>query len=86
MTGSRDSCMATVLPDMSGCERLERFELEGGCFNFVHDLRERVPLPRGIRKLRIDVISYQFEYMNREAVVTALGAHMAPSCDIEVVE
>ena len=78
--------MATVLPDMRGCTRLERFELEGGCFNFVHDLRERVPLPRGIQKLRIDVISYHFEYMNRDVVESALGAHMNPECEIEVLE
>ena len=85
MTGSRESCMATVLPDMSGCEKLERFELKSGCFNFMHDLRERVPLPRGLRTLRLDIIAYHFEYMNQELIVAALSAHMA-NCEIEVVE
>ena len=26
MTGARNGFMATVLPDMSGCEKLEKFE------------------------------------------------------------
>ena len=86
MTGARDSCAATALPDMSGCRNLERFELDNGCFNFVHDLRERIPLPRGLRRLRIDAISYHFEYMNRELVSRALGEHMASDCEIEVVD
>ena len=51
MTGARDTCAATALPDMSGCRNLERFELDNGCFNFVHDLRERIPLPRGLQRL-----------------------------------
>ena len=85
MTGARNSFMATILPDMSGCEKLERFELKSGCFNFMYDLRERVPLPRGLKKLRLDIIAYHFEYMNQELVVAALGAHMA-NCEIEVVE
>ena len=85
MTGARNSCMATVLPDMSGCEKLERFELKSGCFNFMYDLRERIPLPRGMKKVQIDCIAYHLEYVNREVIEGALSAYMT-NCEIKVLE
>ena len=85
MTGARSSCMATVLPDMSECEKLERFELKSGCFNFMYDLHERIPLPRGLKKVQMDCTAYHLEYVNHEVIEGALSAYMT-NCEIKVLE